>query len=135
MKIRPLFIMMLGILAVRGMASQDETIRVNTRLVEVGVVVRDKNGPVTGLTKDDFALFDNGKPQRVEVFSVSTAERSKEKPHIPPLPPGVVSNRAAKEVPASATVILFDRLNTEDKYQRDGLRQLLAYLQTARQED
>jgi VWFA-related protein len=135
MKIRALFIMILGILAASGMASQDDTIRVNTRLVEVGVVVRDKNGPVTGLTKDDFAVFDNGKPQRVEVFSVSTAERSKEKADIPPLPVGVVSNRAGKEVPASATVILFDRLNTEDKYQRDGLRQLLAFLQTAKRED
>jgi VWFA-related protein len=135
MKIRPLFIMILGILAAGGMASQDDIIRVNTRLVEVGVVVRDKNGPVTGLTKDDFAVFDNGKPQRVEVFSVSTAERSKVKQDVPPLPAGVVSNRAGKEVPASATVILFDRLNTEDKYQRDGLKQLLAYLKTAKHED
>jgi VWFA-related protein len=127
--------MILGILAGRGMASQDDIIRVNTRLVEVGVVVRDKNGPVTGLTKDDFSVFDNGKPQRVEVFSVSKAERSKEKQDIPPLPAGVVSNRAGKEVPASATVILFDRLNTDDKYQRDGFKQLLAYLQTAKHDD
>jgi VWFA-related protein len=127
--------MILGILAARGMASQDDIIRVNTRLVEVGVVVRDKNGPVSGLTKDDFSVFDNGKPQRVEVFSVSKAERSKERQDIPPLPAGVVSNRTGKEVPASATVILFDRLNSDDKYQRDGFKQLLAYLGTAKHED
>jgi VWFA-related protein len=136
MRIRPaLSILILGIQAASGAASQDDVIRVNTRLVEVGVVVRDKNGPLTGLMKDDFTILDNGKPQRVEVFSVSTAERSRTKPDVPPLPAGVVSNRIGKPAPVSATVILFDRLNTADKYQRDGLRQLLAYLKTAQAED
>jgi VWFA-related protein len=136
MRIRPAFsVLILGILAASSTAAQDDVIRVNTRLVEVGVVVRDKNGPLTGLTKDDFTILDNGKAQRVEVFSVSTAERSRTKPDVPPLPAGVVSNRIGKPVPASATVILFDRLNTADKYQRDGLRQLLAYFKTAQAED
>jgi VWFA-related protein len=129
-----LFVLTLGILATVNIGAQDDVIRVNTRLVEVGVVVRDKSGPLTGLTKDDFTVFDNGKPQRVEVFSVSTAERTKTKPG-EPLPAGIVSNRKGKAVPASATVILFDRLNTADKYQRDGLKQLLAYLRTAKRED
>src|SRR5579863_3053748 len=73
MKIRPAQVMaVLAVLAASGMAAQDDVIRVNTRLVEVGVVVRAKYGPVTGLTKDDWAVFDNGKPQRVEAFSVSS---------------------------------------------------------------
>jgi VWFA-related protein len=136
MRIRPaIFILMLGILAASGVAAQDDVIRVNTRLVEVGVVVRDKSGPLSDLTKDDFTVLDNGKPQRVEVFSISTAERSKKKPDAPTLPPGVASNRTGKQAQASATVILFDRLNTADKYQRDGQKQLLAYLKTARPED
>jgi VWFA-related protein len=136
MRIRPaVFMLMLGVLAASTVAAQDDLIRVNTRLVEVGVVVRDKNGPLTDLAKDDFTIFDNGKPQRVEVFSISTAERSKTNPAAPPLPPGVASNRSGKQTPASATVILFDRLNTADKYQRDGQKQLLAYLRTARPED
>ncbi|HLH30087.1 MAG TPA: VWA domain-containing protein [Terriglobia bacterium] len=136
MKMRPaLIVLCLGILASDGRGAQNDVIRVNTRLVEVGVVVRDKNGPIAGLTKDDFTLLDNGKPQRVEVFSVSTAERSRQKPDKPPLPAGVVSNRNGEQAPASATVILFDRLNTADKYQRDGLKQLLSYLRTARPED
>jgi len=91
---------------------------------------------VTNLTKDDFTILDNGKPQQVDVFSISTAERSKAGQNRPQLPAGVFSNRlAATNVPASATVILFDRLNTADKYQRDGFRQLLAYLKTMRKED
>ncbi len=116
-------------------AAQNDVIRVNTRLVEVDVVVRAKGEPVTGLTKNDFTILDNGKPQRVDVFSISTAERSKRRKDLPPLPPGVVSNQLGKEVPASATVILFDRLNTADKYQRDGRLQLLSYLKSMKRED
>src|SRR5262245_14755440 len=131
MRLRPaLFFVTLSIFA-----AQNDVIRVNTRLVEVDVVVRDKNGPVTGLTKEDFTILDNGKPQRVDVMSVSTAERSKPKDSLPALPAGVISNRDGKEVSRSATVILFDRLNTADKYQRDGRLQLLSYLKSARRED
>ncbi|MGH9726959.1 MAG: hypothetical protein ACRD4V_00005, partial [Candidatus Acidiferrales bacterium] len=40
-------------------------IRVETHLVEVGVIVRDKNGPVENLTKDGFVVRDQGKPQKI----------------------------------------------------------------------
>jgi VWFA-related protein len=116
-------------------AAQNDVLRINTRLVEVDVVVRGKDGPVTNLTKDDFTIFDSGKPQRIDVFSISTAERSKPKENLPPLPAGVVSNRDGREAPRSATVILFDRLNTADKYQRDGRQQLISYLKSTRRED
>jgi hypothetical protein len=42
-------------------------------LVEVDVVVRDKKGPVQGLTKADFTLQDDGKKQTIELFSVTVA--------------------------------------------------------------
>jgi VWFA-related protein len=117
------------------LTAQNDVLRVNTRLVEVDVVVRSKDAPVTDLTKDDFTVFDNGKPQRVDVFSISTATRAKAKEDQPPLPAGIVSNRNAKAAPSSATVILFDRLNTADSYQREGRNQLLSYLKTARPDD
>jgi Ca-activated chloride channel homolog len=45
------------------------TISVNVRLVNVFVNVTDKEGaPVPGLTKDDFALSENGQPQKIAVF-------------------------------------------------------------------
>jgi VWFA-related protein len=137
MQLRPALVLVtLAIFAMEdARAGQDDVIRINTRLVEVDVVVRDKNGPVTNLAKDDFSIFDNGKPQRVDVFSISTVERSKPKEDLPPLPAGVVSNRRGSEVRTSATVILFDRLNTADRYQRDGLLQLLSYLKSNRRED
>jgi hypothetical protein len=45
-------------------------IRSTTRLVQVNVVVRGRKGnAVTGLTRDDFILEDDGKPQDIRVFA------------------------------------------------------------------
>src|SRR5271156_2542003 len=47
------------------------TVRTEVRLVEVPVVVRDgQRRPVAGLTRDDFAIFDDGKKQAIANFSV-----------------------------------------------------------------
>jgi VWFA-related protein len=132
---RHLLAVLFGILVVGTTAAQNDVIRVNTQLVEVDVVVRGKDGPVTGLTKDDFTLTDNGKPQRIDVFSISTSERSNTKPDQTLLPPGVVSNRQGRPTATSATVILFDRLNTADIFQREGRRQLLSYLKSVQWEE
>ena len=54
------------------MAIQDEvaTFRVNVRLVLARVVVRDARGRAVGnLRKEDFELFDNGKPQVITHFA------------------------------------------------------------------
>jgi VWFA-related protein len=94
---------------------QNGTIRVNTRLVEISVVVRDKNGPVADLGKDDFTVLDNGKPQRIDLFVVTDA-RSQKQVSVGAMPPGVASNirNAAGEIPRSATVILFDMMNSSN---------------------
>jgi VWFA-related protein len=126
----------LAILCITGAsAAQQDVLRVNTRLVEVDVVVRAKGEPVTDLTKDDFTILDNGKPQRVELFSISSVERSKPKADDAPLPAGVVTNKRPSALPTNATVILFDRLNTADNYQREGRQQLLSYLKSSGRED
>src|ERR1700692_3480597 len=42
------------------------SVRVTTRMVQVSVIVHDKDGkPVTGLTKDDFVLLDQGQRQQL----------------------------------------------------------------------
>lgn len=53
----------------------DTAIKVEVNLVLVPVVVKDSSGnAVSGLKKEDFQLFDNGKPQTISTFSVETAE-------------------------------------------------------------
>ena len=121
-------------LATLCLAADDPSIfRVNTQLVEVDVVVDGKHGPAANLTKKDFTILDNGKPQQISVFSVqSSAGRNKTK--TPPLPPGVVSNRLTRtgEEPASPTVILWDALNTETSDQAWVRSQVISYLRTMR---
>jgi VWFA-related protein len=112
-------------------AQEPSTFRVNTRLVEVDVVVRSADRPVTGLTKNDFRILDNGKPQSIATFGVrSSASRGKATQT--PLPPGVISNRVDRrgEDPVAATVILLDRLNTAVEDQSYFGKELLKYLKT-----
>jgi hypothetical protein len=54
-------------------AQQPAPFRVTTRLVQVSVIVSDRNrNPVGGLTASDFRLYDDGKEQRVELFSMES---------------------------------------------------------------
>jgi len=52
----------------------DTTIKVDVKLVNVFVTVTDEHGaPVANLQKDNFALLEDGKPQRVSVFNRESA--------------------------------------------------------------
>jgi VWFA-related protein len=149
---------LLGVLplAAAFQPSQEPTVfHSGTRLVEVEVVVRDQpvrppgvgewfkwvldSGPPfgppgalhTGLTRDDFTLLDQGKPQQIAVFRAgvpSNAHPDSDRPVR--LPPGAVSNRQDSQGRPvdSATAILIDFLNTDFGclgYERMGMTNLL----------
>jgi len=95
--------------------TDENVLKVTTRLVQVSVVAHDKSGkPVRDLTRDDFILTDNGRPQPISVFSVQVAEPDAGSPAQPDTAnPLTVSNRTlrASEKPVVVTVLLFDALN------------------------
>lgn len=107
------------------------TFRTSTRLVQLDVVVKAKDAPVSGLTKEDFQVFDNGKPQQIAVFSVREVNAARPEPVA--LPKGVVSNRPSYSgpEPVSATVVLMDQQNTHPEYQGYARIQALKYLDRA----
>jgi VWFA-related protein len=98
-------------------------IRVQTRLVQLEVVVRDNRGrPVPGLTKDDFTLYDAHNIREITSFSISSSNppvQATPKPAAtqsdapvpqpastpPPTPPQPVSN-------GRSIALLFDDINT-----------------------
>lgn len=55
--------------ALRAQQDSGTTLKLDVRLVDVFVSVTDNNGAlVGGLTKDDFALFEDGRPQTIALF-------------------------------------------------------------------
>jgi VWFA-related protein len=105
------------------------SLRVTTRLVQVNVVVNDKNlRPILGLDKDSFTLLDDKQPQRIEFLSIDTNAPTKQP--ATPLPPDTYTNRvdgSPAQSPA-VTVILFDALNTGRTDQILARRQVLKVL-------
>lgn len=83
------------------------TVRVNTRLVMVDVIVTDKDGkPITNLKPTDFALEESGKKQKIAVFSLQKADRAA----APSAGNDIYSNRPQHTGPT--TIVLIDALNT-----------------------
>jgi VWFA-related protein len=88
-------------------------LRVTTHIVQVHVIVQSKKGePVTGLTKEDFTLLDQGQPQKIAFFSEESGGLRSAPAE--PVPPNTFSNRYEQtgQMPGSVTVILLDALNT-----------------------
>lgn len=56
------------------------TFKLRVNLVQVRVVVRDENGkPVENLKRDDFQVYDQGKPQVISTFGIETPASRREK--------------------------------------------------------
>jgi VWFA-related protein len=103
------------------------TIRVNTRLVVVDVVVTDKKGQaITGLKPEDFTLEENGRKQKVSVFvPPGIANRTA----ATPAPVGILSNHPENVTPAGIpTVLLLDAANSPFKDQSYARSQMLKYV-------
>jgi VWFA-related protein len=81
------------------------TVRAQRNEVLVRVIVRDANGNVVGgLTKDDFRLFDNGKPQSVTAFTVENNQPAPAGK--PPTPAAATAKSAQSAEPAEAEPVL-----------------------------
>ena len=97
---RPIAASLLAVLIALPFAAQEKLVEtIEVRVVNVDVVVTDRSGnPVTGLTKDDFEILDNGKPQKItnlyEIRPVNPSEAPNvagalepSAPQAPALPP------------------------------------------------
>jgi VWFA-related protein len=117
-------------------AQPQPVFRTSTRLVQVSVVVEGRDGrPVSGLTANDFRLYDGGQEQRIELFVTDSTVRAdtRESVSSPANPPHEFSNRMASR--RGATVVLLDRLNTPDTDQIYARQRLMSFLEQIREED
>src|SRR5580658_7662023 len=90
-------ILIAGYAHAQAPSNEPPTFSAGTKLVQVDVVARSKGAPATGLTKEDFTLLDNGKPQKISFFSVRSS-RSPGTASVPLLA-GAVSNRQERDGP------------------------------------
>jgi VWFA-related protein len=116
--------------------SQSNTVlRSTTRLVQVSVIVQNKKGkPVTKLKKRDFAIFDEGHPQKIAFFAAESPALVRG-PRT--LPPNVFTNRfdIKGQEPGAITILLYDALNTSFLDQAYARAQILRFLKAVGPQD
>ena len=101
------------------------TLSVTSRLVLVDTVVRDKNGnPVTDLKREDFAVYEDKVPQRIDSF---------EPPSLHTLPAGSNAISFNLDEPKSfgqspVTILVLDELNTHFEDSSFAVRSVKQYL-------
>jgi VWFA-related protein len=110
-------------------ASQAPTITINARLVVLDVVVTGPNGkPVDGLTKKDFQIFEDNKPQFIRSFEPPSAHvetpassNEAEATSLDPAKPETFGN-------SPVTILVLDQLNTHFADNSFARRELHDYL-------
>jgi VWFA-related protein len=106
---------------------QDETVKLETRLVTLDVIVKDKKGKhVTDLKAEDFSVFEEGVAQKVEFFSppLGPGNDASQPKGVDPAPPATSKNE-----PTNIISLVLDGATTDltnFKQVREGV---LKYLQ------
>jgi VWFA-related protein len=104
-------------------------IRATTRLVQVDVVATDSSGhPIKNLTEKDFSITEDGKPQKLALFSFQQT-RLEGGIKAPRLPAHVTTNRPEFRPPSGPPVVLLlDGINTPVEHQIVVRREMLSFL-------
>jgi len=106
-----------------------------TREVVVDVVVTgNRNDPITGLRKQDFAITEDGKPQAIDFFEEHAANLPAvgSLPAMPPMRSGMRTNVPPPAITDSVNVLLLDTLNTEQQEQAYVHSQIMEFLKKMR---
>lgn len=113
-------------------APPELSIRTTTRVVLVDAIVTDADShPVKGLVASDFAILEDGKPQKISFFSFESPPQHQAA--LPQLRPDVFTNRPQYHSAGGPLVILLlDGLNTPPTQQAYVRQQILKYLASLR---
>ena len=109
------------------------TLKINVRTVLVDVVVLDKNNqPVPKLTKDDFQVLEDGKPQSIAFFepNFDGVPGVDSGASAPPLPPNTFTNVPTVAPSNTVNLLLMDGLNTPLADQAYVHKRMVSYLGT-----
>lgn len=113
-------------------STQTPSFRSTTRAVVVDVVVSKGDAPVLGLGKQQFEVFEDGKPQAIDYFEEHSAKNlpAGAVASLPKMPPGVYTNVPPAPTNDSVNVLLLDALNTDKEDQIYVHNQIIQFLKT-----
>jgi VWFA-related protein len=95
--------------------------KTNVRRVVVDVVVTDSRGkPVSGLTRQDFSVAEDNKPQQILSFDTTGFDAAMDylPPKLPPEPPNTFVNLPKTPEKGPLYVLLFDLVNMDNQDQK-----------------
>ncbi len=108
------------------------TIRTNTNLVVLDVVVTDKSQePVLNLKANDFTVMENGRPQVIRSFEEHTGAESVAAPAAP-LPAGEFTNAGFPANGSTLNIFLLDSVNAPLQVQLYARQEMLKYLKSGK---
>src|SRR5713101_5864990 len=112
-------------------ADDDDVIKVTSNLVSLDVIVKDKKGKaITDLKPEDFTVFENGVPQKIDFFdaTLTTSEAAQPtRPNDPTQPPNDSTrpkSRTPSGFPRNIIALVLDGQSTELanlKHVREGM--------------
>ncbi|HKW18466.1 MAG TPA: VWA domain-containing protein [Terriglobales bacterium] len=120
-------------------ATQDlvPTFKSQRQIVALDVVVADAKGhPIKDISKEQFVVKEDGKPQTISFFDeVHASSSAPAPPQTPPdpkantKPADIFTNDKPPQVPSAITVILYDLLNTPAPEQQSAKLELLNFIE------
>jgi VWFA-related protein len=93
------------------------------------VVTQHRQRLVTGLTRSDFTVLEDGKPQAIAFFEAHVPPGELSQPAPAPLAAHLYSN-LSDQTPSSINIVLFDMLNTPLMDQPYARREMIRFLKT-----
>jgi VWFA-related protein len=106
------------------------TFHAETRLVVIDVVVTKHGHPVLGLTKSDFMVLEDNKPEQIQAFEAHVPPVQPAKPIELHLPPHEYTNFPTRAPGSTINIILFDLLNTPITDQPYARWEMVRFLKT-----
>ena len=110
--------------------AQVPVFKANAHAVVVDVVVTKGSDPATALPKNNFQVFEDGKPQTIDFFEEHSARTLPPGalPALPKMPPNVYTNVPSAPESDAVNVLLLDSLNTPPQMISYARKQILDFL-------
>jgi VWFA-related protein len=118
----------LGVVLCSATLSAQVSETIDVRVINVDVTVTSKSGPVRGLTRDDFEIFEDGKLQPITNFYTSDETRAVHTAAAAGAPSGTPAAAAQDPRFRRQVLVLVDSSHTTRPYRDTALRELEAMI-------